>query len=391
MAAYASLNDDAVDFWSRCEDAFGAAVMTGEAASLREDLWLTTRIYKLTDIDIPNASVSMRMRLYMVWQLTEAEIALLLKQLPEGSRRALSSIVELPSDDAFAELHVPRLAMPKAIEQEELGEPVRYLLSHTRRLVMFTQMYHIKWQVSGNLRAFPVDEHVVQLSYWLNFASDSRRWRVVAATCEFERDLARLAEGTWSITVPTLDAPTTRAADVSFGLRRNPLSHLIKTAMVLGAVAALALFYRAFAPQDEEARRQGNDTGRLGWVLDILLAVLVYLFVAQDGLPKVPYLTLLDFYVYGQLVLVLLCLVVSGTQGVEMPLAVQEDDVGAGATVGLLLSLCFTGVNCLWWGLVGVLIVRRSLRGACIGPNSRGWCTYELERGFLEGDAAMKA
>lgn len=80
---------------------------------------------------------------------------------------------------------------------------------------------------------------------------------------------------------------------------RKSKSHVLRTASLIFFISASQLFAFAMEPDISEL---GN---RLGIGFTLVLTALVFMFVVESRLPTVPYLTLLDKYIYGSFFLMI--------------------------------------------------------------------------------------
>jgi len=96
---------------------------------------------------------------------------------------------------------------------------------------------------------------------------------------------------------------------------RKSASYIIRTVSLIFCITASQLFVFATEPNLDEL----GDRLSIGFTL--VLTALVFMFVVEARLPKVPYLTLLDKYIYGSFFLMMITMV-----GSTFVLQVKNDD-----------------------------------------------------------------
>ena len=85
---------------------------------------------------------------------------------------------------------------------------------------------------------------------------------------------------------------------LNFIIRREWKFYIFRVVIVLSIVSFFATFVFLFG-------ETGNLADRLGFVATMLLTTVAFMFIVKEYLPTLPYLTLLDKYVYFSLVFVL--------------------------------------------------------------------------------------
>ena len=81
------------------------------------------------------------------------------------------------------------------------------------------------------------------------------------------------------------------------------MSHIVRTGSLICCITVSQLFVFAMEPHKEGL----GDRLNIGFTL--ILTVHVYMFVVEERIPKVPYLTLLDKYIYGSFILMVITMV----------------------------------------------------------------------------------
>ena len=109
-----------------------------------------------------------------------------------------------------------------------------------------------------------------------------------------QRNCLAFEGGAWNVTPPRVERHADgRSFSARYHLQRRPAYYLIKVDLIVALLTALSFF--------SYNRAIEGFGSQLEILLTLILAVVVYLYVVQEGLPKVAYLTLLDEHCLGRL------------------------------------------------------------------------------------------
>lgn len=155
--------------------------------------------------------------------------------------------------------------------------------------VMRNRSMHVKIRERWELHMFPFDIQELSINLRLN---DARSWDyfdLTVCSVQFHREALTLTEYYQITPEITRETPAHTASKVSMRVRRIANYYLQNIVFVLFMLSLLGPL--AFLLDVDDLG------GRLSTLLTLLLTAVAFKFVITSSLPKVPYNTLMDYYI----------------------------------------------------------------------------------------------
>eukprot|EP01041_Mallomonas_annulata_P007098 gene7098-14443_t len=262
--------------------------MTG--ASTKERLNVTISFTDLVDIDPINSSFGCRFRLYAFWRVNLHAIGM--ADVAEAAfHKGQHYSMSREEVELFTErFYIPVISVFNMIESEESPPAdIRVYGGHPEAtLVMWNREYRVTCKELFELNEFPFDSQILTVELRLN---DPKTWDAydLSVNCiQFHKQ--QLEQTEWVVYEPTLkrDLPKHKVSKVQLHIRRCPNYYLQNIIAVMFTLSLLGLLCFAM-DVDDLGSRVSN-------ILTLILTAVAFKFIVAQVLPRVPYNTLIDYY-----------------------------------------------------------------------------------------------
>ena len=258
--------------------------------SEKTTLYVIVSITDLSNIDPISESFQVKLRIYAMW---EADLDALRKS--DISRKALESghyyaLTKDEYDSFLNENIVPNITLFNALETEIDDPTIRiYGGGKSKTAVMWNFGCKCTVKERFELLNFPFDLQELQIELRLN---DSKTWDLfdlTIAQVQFNKSALVLTE--WKVHEPVVrrEVPKHKVSKVVLQVERFSWFYIQNVVFMMFGLSLLGLC--SFAMDVYE-------TGsRVGNILTLILTAVAFKFILASILPKVPYNTLIDYYI----------------------------------------------------------------------------------------------
>lgn len=348
----------------------GAPALAGPSATGppgRIELHATLGVMDLHLIDPVGESFGVKFRLYLLWQVDLHAVG-----LAHLADKALSAghfySLERDEYDAFAEASaIPDILVSNQLfsESAEFPDMRVYWGSPGATAVMWNRSYNITCRERFELQDFPFDMQELTVELRLN---DPKTWDLFdlcVSMVQFHKQAILLPE--WRMYAPIVrkGSPKEKVSSVSMLVERLPgyyVQNVVVTMLGLSIVALAAFAMEVSAVGD-----------RVNTCLTLNLTNVAFKFTLASTLPKVPYNTIIDYFMLSSAatlaLMTFLCIIPSFFEGDGAVLANRLLTV---LSAGLVLS------NALAWVIFARCRTRHEKRTQVVSVDSKAnWYAFQ--------------
>lgn len=195
----------------------------------------------------------------------------------------------------YEQLWTPMLEINNSISHEELWDPDTSwnLKDDKTGLMMFSQRYVGKLSNFQDFHHFPLDQDAITINVGPKYYSTKfMRLEVIGVKCGLSEHANELFAwrfldmAAYVLSKPTLSGSTFHNANITVFIARNSSYYFFK---IISVQALVCLWnYSVFWIPAEDIEARSNTT------LTLFLASVAFMFVANDSVPKLGYLTSMD-------------------------------------------------------------------------------------------------
>ena len=330
----------------------GPSIASAASPSLRP-VWVTLSVNEVSRIDAREETFVCKGRLYLMWEEDLDVVGL--GYLAERAR-ATGDFHKL-SDDEMGEVQ-QRLVIPKVevynLLQAEVADPPALRVysrdAAKKSALMWNAAYMWTCREIFELQNFPCDSQELTLDLRMIDTAQQRNFCMIVHGVQFAAAALKISE--WALCKPTVHLSTKHATAVHILVKRRAKFFLVN---VVSPVCAITLL----SPLTFTCELEANSD-RLGITLTLLLTSVAFKLVTAEMLPKVPYLTRLDYLMLGSMLsLFITSFLVVAPSGVQQ---LWPDDVETAQNFNRALAataLLVSAVGALLW-LRGALSADRA-------------------------------
>ena len=252
----------------------------------------TVSIMDLSNIDAMAESFCVKLRLYMMWEINIADYPF----INEYARRARVNghyySLSRNEFDNFAENYIiPKVSLFNSLEIEELDPPdIRvYGGELGKTSVMWNCGYKGTCKELFELHNFPYDVQDLTLEFRLNCPKTWDLFDLTINSVQFKKSALQLTE--WRSFAPMLkrENPKHKVSKIFLQVQRLAGFYIQNVACMMFVLSLLSLSSFFVDITDNGSRISINVT--------LILTAVAFKFILAGTLPKVPYNTLIDYYI----------------------------------------------------------------------------------------------
>lgn len=297
-------------------------------------------ITDIQDIDPINETFRCILRLYLVWEVDFHNLGLECiadKALDNGHFYSMSHHEIEKFSDIF---DIPEVDIFNVISKEHTDPADIRVYGGNKgcTAVMWNRSFNVVVRQRYNLKYFPFDYQTLNLEFRLNNAKTWDKFELVFNCVQFSKTALQMAE--WECHSPSVHSglPKHKVANVHLTIARFASYYLQNVVAVMFCLSMLSLVSFAMDVSDLGSR--------VSTCLTLLLTKVAFKFILAGSLPKVPYNTLIDYFVIGSMLFSSLTTVFSilphiVTQDIEV-----QDDING---VLAITSVCILAGSVLSW------------------------------------------
>jgi heme/copper-type cytochrome/quinol oxidase subunit 4 len=191
----------------------------------------------------------------------------------------LLSKINLPSVLVFNEL--------ESLETNDDEELTIHTYGNDHYLVQWSKSSRMKCRERMELKDFPFDLQRLTLDLRLDAPDASKKYDMGISVVQFHQQAIELTE--WEMYPPSIRRHGTDRSEVKIKARRH---HMYYLQNIAGTMFMLSLLGLLTFQMDV-----GDIGSRVGTVLTLILTAVAFKFILSESLPKVPYNTMMDYYI----------------------------------------------------------------------------------------------
>lgn len=272
------------------------AVNVDKPSVAKTRLDVTVSINEILEIDTLNDCYTVKLRLYMMWPV---DLHALGMETVAAKAQATGHHANMSENEisTFKERYdLPEISLFNAIETDDSDpESIRvYGGDEGNTALLWNKGYKFKCMESFELQDFPFDHQDLQLNFRQN---NSKTWDLFDLTVnivQFHKNSLTLSE--WTVCEPQIKrgSPSHKETTVSLKIKRHYLFYIQNIILTQTSLSLLGLLTFAM---------DLTDIGtRVGTILQLILTAVAFKFILAQSLPKVPYNTIIDWYMMSSFV-----------------------------------------------------------------------------------------
>lgn len=260
------------------------------ASPTRQPLYAAVAINDLPSI-LDSGSFQMRYRLYLMWSVDLEEAGLQTLAAKARAKGHWYSASDKEIEEISSKVVLPNVSIFNQVTSESYdAQSIRvYGGVEGKSALLWNQAWVVTLKESFELKHFPFDVQALQIELRQN---DPKTWDLFdlhVHLVQFHKLALELTE--WHMLEPTVTrgSPPEKSTNVALHIRRCALYYVQNVAIALLLLTSLGLVTFAMDVHD-----LGN---RVGTCLTLILSSIAFKFILASTLPKVPYNTVIDYYV----------------------------------------------------------------------------------------------
>jgi hypothetical protein len=248
----------------------------------------------LNNISAINDSFSTVFRLYLFWEVIDLN-DFGLDHLAAKARASTEkySLARHEVEEFLDKYNVPEVSVFNKVDGGPDGVPdIRIyggFKGHT--LIMWNQGYRVTCRERFELEHFPFDSNDLSMDLRLNDPITWDLYDLQIDIVQFNKIAIYQTEYELYIPVMKAGSPSHKAQSVIFQASRKPRYYIQNIVMMMFALSSLGLLSFVMDIAD-----LGD---RVATVLTVILTAVAFKFIIDGALPKVPYNTVIDYYILG--------------------------------------------------------------------------------------------
>jgi len=345
-------------------------VSTSNELIKKTSLNCTVSIMDLSNIDAMAESFCVKYRLYMMWEISIADFSFINDYAKQARINGHYYSLNRHEFDHFAENYcIPKVSLFNSLEIEEIDLPdIRvYGGELTKTAIMWNCGYKATCKELFELKNFPYDVQVLTLEFRLNCPKTWDLYDLTINTLQFNKSALQLTE--WKPFTPILkrENPRHKVSKVSIQVQRLAGFYIQNVACMMFFLSLLSLSSFSVDLTDNGSRISINVT--------LILTAVAFKFILANTLPKVPYNTLIDYYILwcsGFLALMNLLIIIPSFFNDNPDLAVKINTI--------LAWICFFVIvsSFLCWISYAELLTRKKIQANEIVLGKANWYSFRF-------------
>eukprot|EP00798_Chlamydomonas_sp_ICE-L_P003976 gene3976-14055_t len=259
----------------------------------RRRLHICVSVVDITTIDPMNETFSCKVRVYAVWE--EPDLAAI----------GLGHLAKKASDsEEYISLTAPEIR----VFEEKWGGKLDFLVSvfnaiscesddfslrlysgmPGRTALMWNKGFKIECRERFELQHFPYDHQELSIDLRLNDSNTWDKFDMLVSSVQFHREALTLTE--WTLHEPVVErgTPANKSSTVRLQVKRLAFFYVVNIVGIMSGLNILGLLAYTMPI--------GDIGDRINVLLTLILTSVAFKFVLASSLPKVPYNTLIDYF-----------------------------------------------------------------------------------------------